>query len=512
MNLVTARVWRPLRWLLLLLCLGGAVLAADNSWLTSLRVGQMSLSDWLARFTGDWTVKEIVLPTEPAEETQTTSSTNTWLNTTLFSQPATGWTLDSSKKAPVAMMQAQSSGTVVQSNSSTLPSALFSSGFVSYSSATFGPVPTAPSSTDGTWISSASGNWGTSSNWASGVIADGSGANAHFDTLNITTNVTVTLDTSRTIGNLYIGDTDGTHSYSIDPFGGSSLTFDSASTSNPSVLQQSTLSAGDTIAVPILIKNDLYVNNLSAGNQFHITGNIASSAGTGSFQTIAFNSNLPMGSTPGTIRVTGNITNGTTGANVSVSVEGGTVIFEGTNTYAGGTSIFQSTLLVNGDNSGATGNINVFNTGTLGGTGAVAGDVLTFGGVITGGTAGTVGTLTLTDNLRLATGEGGGTYLADLSGSMSDLLAITGMLILGEGSALEIQGMADGTTTYILATFSSSTGAFDAISGVPGGYTLVLNPTDLELVPIPEPATWIGAALALGAIAFTQRRRLRALL
>jgi len=29
------------------------------------------------------------------------------------------------------------------------------------------------------------------------------------------------------------------------------------------------------------------------------------------------------------------------------------------------------------------------------------------------------------------------------------------------------------------------------------------------VLPIPEPGTWIGAMLALGAIAFTQRRRLR---
>jgi hypothetical protein len=35
---------------------------------------------------------------------------------------------------------------------------------------------------------------------------------------------------------------------------------------------------------------------------------------------------------------------------------------------------------------------------------------------------------------------------------------------------------------------------------------------DGEVVPVPEPSTWLGAALALGAIGFTQRRRLRDLL
>jgi hypothetical protein len=34
----------------------------------------------------------------------------------------------------------------------------------------------------------------------------------------------------------------------------------------------------------------------------------------------------------------------------------------------------------------------------------------------------------------------------------------------------------------------------------------------LQVIPLPEPSTWIGAALAVAAIGFTQRRRLRALL
>ena len=32
---------------------------------------------------------------------------------------------------------------------------------------------------------------------------------------------------------------------------------------------------------------------------------------------------------------------------------------------------------------------------------------------------------------------------------------------------------------------------------------------DGEVAPVPEPSTWIGGALAIAAVAFTQRRRLR---
>jgi len=34
----------------------------------------------------------------------------------------------------------------------------------------------------------------------------------------------------------------------------------------------------------------------------------------------------------------------------------------------------------------------------------------------------------------------------------------------------------------------------------------------VPLAPVPEPSTWIGGALALGAIGYTQRRRIRALI
>jgi MYXO-CTERM domain-containing protein len=35
------------------------------------------------------------------------------------------------------------------------------------------------------------------------------------------------------------------------------------------------------------------------------------------------------------------------------------------------------------------------------------------------------------------------------------------------------------------------------------------NGLDGEIVPVPEPGTWLAAALAFGALAFTQRRRIR---
>lgn len=59
---------------------------------------------------------------------------------------------------------------------------------------------------DGTWTSAAGGSWNTPGNWLSDTAAD-SGFTANFNTLNITADTTVTVDTDRTIGNLVFGDT-----------------------------------------------------------------------------------------------------------------------------------------------------------------------------------------------------------------------------------------------------------------------------------------------------------------
>ena len=63
------------------------------------------------------------------------------------------------------------------------------------------------SAQNGTWNTTTSGLlWSTPGNWASTIVADGSGNTANFNTLNITADTTVQLDTARTIGNLIFGD------------------------------------------------------------------------------------------------------------------------------------------------------------------------------------------------------------------------------------------------------------------------------------------------------------------
>lgn len=506
MKVVSSGFGRPLPWLVVLLCLAGGVFATENNWLTSLRVGH-NLTTWLARLIEDEPSERLVIADTPTKPPDTNYQVNSWFNAALFSPASTGWTLSARPFGGGIIEPGQQSTASNAPYSANLPAAVFSSGFMAYTTGEFGPMPAAPTAS-GTWSANSSGNWSNSANWQGGTIADGVDNSASFNTLNITSDVTVTLDTSRTIGNVSIGDTDGTHRYTLNASGGSSLTFDSGVVFISAVLQQSSTSAGDTISVPILMNTDLDINNLSATNQLTISGNISGNGGDLYFNT-QDNPNAA-----GDILVSGNISNGS--LSVRVGVLRGTVTLTGTNTHTGGTSVqTNGTLLLNGNNGGATGSVFVGSGGTLGGTGSVGGSVDIYDGTITGGTVGTVGTLTLSQNVSLSTGEGTGIYWADISGSTSDLLAIAGTLTLGNpfgsDSKLVVSGALDGITTYTIATFGHLVGGFEfgSFSGIPSNYTLVYNDMNIQLVPtaIPEPSTWIGGALALGVIAFAIRKR-----
>ena len=57
------------------------------------------------------------------------------------------------------------------------------------------------SAQSGSWSAVASGNWSNAANWSGGVVANGANNTATFS-LGLTNPITVTLDSSRTIGNL----------------------------------------------------------------------------------------------------------------------------------------------------------------------------------------------------------------------------------------------------------------------------------------------------------------------
>jgi autotransporter-associated beta strand protein len=122
-----------------------------------------------------------------------------------------------------------------------------------------------------------------------------------------------------------------------------------------------------------------------------------------------------------------------------------------------------------------------------------------------------IGTIT-GDDLTL---NGGGTMQFDLStfDSTSDSLLLSGLFDKGAAGAFrfDFEGGGANGQTYLLATFLSSTfnvtdfSYIDLAPGLVG--TFLLNPTDLQFVVIPEPATGTALAGGLALLAGLRRRR-----
>lgn len=152
---------------------------------------------------------------------------------------------------------------------------------------------------DGTWTQTVSGgSWSTTGNWSGGIVADGSGSTANFNTLDLTADNTVRLDSDRTLTSLIFGDTNTT-----------------------------------TAAGWVLDNNGTATNNLIlAGVAPAVTVN---ALGSGKTATISA------------------IIEGTAGLTKSGS---GTLTLSGVNTYSGTTSISAGFLAITSNNAlGATG-------------------------------------------------------------------------------------------------------------------------------------------------------------
>lgn len=275
---------------------------------------------------------------------------------------------------------------------------------------------------------------------------------------------------------------------------------------------------------------DLNGNSISVGNLTGTGGNI-------------WNNGPSAGSSTATLTIgTGNTGGGNYQGVISdnngaaplakvalIKTGNGTITLSGANTYSGTTTINGGTLLVTGS-TGSGSAVTVNNSGTLGGTGTVGGTVdVKSGGTLSPGTS--VGTLTT----GAVTLENGSTFAVDLTAaSGNDVLVSSsvtlGTILTGPSLALSITGtLSLGQQFFIV----NNTGA-SAVNGVfaqgatvsSGAYTFLIdyladfgsqsasggNDIMLEVTAIPETSTWIGAALALGAIAFTARRKVRGLI
>lgn len=142
---------------------------------------------------------------------------------------------------------------------------------------------------NGTWTSATTGGtWSEGTKWLNSFPANGGGNSANFGTLDITSNLTVTLDRSRSIGSLVFGDTSGTQNWTLNNSGGATLTLDAA---NPTItVNQNTA----TIAAPLagtagFMKSGVGTLVLSGDNSLSGTLFIDTNVASGSSGTVRIN-------------------------------------------------------------------------------------------------------------------------------------------------------------------------------------------------------------------------------
>ncbi|MBR2173181.1 autotransporter-associated beta strand repeat-containing protein [Sphingopyxis sp.] len=114
-------------------------------------------------------------------------------------------------------------------------------------------------------------------------------------------------------------------------------------------------------------------------------------------------------------------------------VGSGTTVLTGGNSYTGATDVLAGTLLVNGNQSAATGLTSVASGATLGGTGTIGGDVNIADGATLAPGAGAPGALTINGNLALASGATLGFEFGQANnpgGTLNDVVNVGGNLVL----------------------------------------------------------------------------------
>lgn len=183
--------------------------------------------------------------------------------------------------------------------------------------------------------------------------------------------------------------------------------------------------------------------------------------------------------------------------------DAGTLTLTGANTYAGATNVGAGRLLVNGNQSRATGLTSVASGATLGGIGTIGGNVaIGNGGILAPGTS--PGTLTINGNLALA----GGSVLAyefgqadAVGGALNDLVIVGGNLTLDGTINVSVPiGGSFGYGTYRVFTYGGSlTDNGLALGSMPAGgnvsvQTSIANQVNLVNAPLVGLSFWDGAA------------------
>ena len=208
-----------------------------------------------------------------------------------------------------------------------------------------------------------------------------------------------------------------------------------------------------------------------------------------------------------------------------------TLTLTGTNTYTGATSVSAGTLVVNGDQSAATGNVTVASGARLAGTGTVGGDTTFNSGAIHA--PGAVGAAGLQAFDKTGAANANLTYTsgsiiewdiaADVNSTSYDAVNVTGALTIDSGTGFKV--IQDGTTNFGTTFWDSNqawTNIFSygslvggwaantpvavystagALQNVSGQGQFTISGTTLNWTPVPELSNLlVGGLLGVGML------------
>ena len=531
---------------------------------TTLTAGTLNINNTSALGTGTFTIagssNGIIDNTTAGAITLSTNNAQAWNGNFTF----TG--TQSLNLGTGAVTLGSSRTVTVNANNLTVGGVISGSGF-SLTKAGAGTLTLSGANTysGGTTINAGTLNINNASALGTGTFTIGSGSNAIIDnttagaitlstnnaqawngnftftgtqSLNLGTGA-VTLGASRTVtanaNNLTVGGVISGTGFGLTKAGNGTLTLSGANTySGGTTINAGTLNINNTSALgtgtfTIAGGSNAIIDNATAG-PITLSNNNAQ-AWNGNF-TFTGTQSLDLGTgavTLGASRtVTVNANNLTVGGVISGTGFGltkagnGTLTLSGANTYTGATTVNAGTLLVNGNNSSATGAVSVNNSGTtLGGTGTIGGAVtVNSGAKLLGGTGSAAsGTLTLANNLTLNSGSIIELALGATSGAHSTL-ARTGVgtwtFNATQAFTLIDLGVTIGTYDNIITGLAANPGSESnwtiTNAGWSGTFTFDGANIDLNVAAVPEPATYLAGILALATLGFQQRRRLSALL
>ena len=329
----------------------------------------------------------------------------------------------------------------------------------------------------GSWNVDAAGNWSTTTNWTPAAIPGTTNGDVVSLTNNISAARTVTIDgaTARIVGDLNIGDSNATHSFTLAASGGGVLNLDGTGSSAGTV--DFTAAIANTISAPItLVDNGVFRSNVNA--VMTLSGAIS-----GLGKTLTFNNDTnaisnAAAALQGQFSVTGANTysGGTSISDVRVSVAtSASALGSGNVTIASGGQVFCASALTLANNFSIAGNGWVETS-----TGQPFGALRLDNGTISG-------TVTMTAAAAVGNNSGTGTISGVVSGSfaltkrgagritLSNANTFNGGVTITNGILQLNNNSAAGSGTIALAAGGSTAGGTRV--AINGGVTIANNVT-----------------------------------